>query len=86
MRIELSPAAHRQITKLPPKIYDVVVAAIDGPITENPYRSSKPLSLNLDGMRSVRRGDFRILLRIDDAAETVYIERIEHRSTAYRPR
>lgn len=86
MHVELTASARRQLAKLPPKIYDVVIAALVGPITENPYQVSKPLLFELEGLRAVRRGDYRIFLSIDDAVDTAYVVRIEHRSTAYRPR
>lgn len=84
MRIEFSATARRQVATLPSKVYDALAAAIDGPITDNPYQSSKPLHDELSGVRSVRRGDYRILIRI--TADVVEVMRIDHRSTVYRPR
>jgi mRNA interferase RelE/StbE len=46
----------------------------------------KPLKLGLAGLRGARRGDYRIIYRIDDANRRVEILAIEHRSDAYRPR
>jgi mRNA interferase RelE/StbE len=42
--------------------------------------------LELAGLHSTRRGDFRIIYNIDDAQKRVDIVAIEHRSDAYRPR
>lgn len=86
MRVELTPEARRQISRLPRKVYDVVAAAIDGPITENPYRVSKALHDELASYRSVRRGDYRLMLMIDDGREVITIVRVEHRNSVYRAR
>lgn len=45
--------------------------------------SGKPLRGDLEGLRSARRGDYRVL-RIDESASTVLIIRIAHRSVGYR--
>jgi mRNA-degrading endonuclease RelE of RelBE toxin-antitoxin system len=37
-------------------------------------------------MRSARRGSYRIVYEIDERQRLVIVLRIEHRSTAYRPR
>ncbi len=37
-------------------------------------------------MCSARRGVYRIICEIDDTERLVIVYRIEHRSTAYRPR
>lgn len=55
-------------------------------MAENPHRVGKPLRLELAGLHSARRGDFRIIYRIDEAKKRVDIVAIEHRSDAYRPR
>ncbi|WP_368886500.1 type II toxin-antitoxin system RelE/ParE family toxin [Escherichia coli] len=36
-------------------------------------------------MRSARRGDYRVLVEIDDEARTVLVVRIAHRADAHRP-
>ncbi|MGP3705586.1 type II toxin-antitoxin system RelE family toxin, partial [Gordonia paraffinivorans] len=45
---------------------------------------SKPLRDDLADLHSARRGDYRILLRIDDPDHTIVIVRINHRAHAYR--
>lgn len=62
-----------------------MVEFITGVLPENPARLSKPLTGELEGLRSARRGDCRVLLRIDEAASTVVIVRVAHRSDAYQP-
>jgi mRNA-degrading endonuclease RelE of RelBE toxin-antitoxin system len=46
----------------------------------------KPLSRELAGYHSARRGAYRVVYRIDDAARTVHVVRIDHRSSTYHTR
>jgi mRNA interferase RelE/StbE len=74
------------MTRLPEKVATAVVEFLYGSLAENPHRVGKPLKLGLAGLHSARRGDFRLLYRIDDARRRVEVVAIEHRSDAYRPR
>ena len=47
-------------------------------------RAGKPLSGKLSGIWSLRRGDYRVLYRIDDDASLVEIARVGHRREVYR--
>ena len=46
----------------------------------------KPLTRELSGYQFARRGAYRVVYRIDDAARTVHVVRIDHRSSAYHTR
>jgi len=46
----------------------------------------QPLMRDLAGYRSARRGAYRVVYRIDDAARTVHAVRIDHRSSMYQTR
>jgi mRNA-degrading endonuclease RelE of RelBE toxin-antitoxin system len=46
---------------------------------------SKPLTGEFEGVRSARRGDYRVLIEIDESARTVLVVRIAHRAEVYRP-
>jgi len=46
----------------------------------------KPLSRELAGYHSARRGAYRVAYRIDDAARVVHVVRIDHRSSVYHTR
>src|SRR3984957_6633953 len=46
----------------------------------------KPLTRELAGYQFARRGAYRVVYRIDDAARTVHVVRIDHRSSAYHTR
>ena len=81
-----SSAAERSLGRVPEKVGLAAIAFVVGPLTDNPLRTTKPLHDELDGYRSARVGDYRILIRVDDDSRRVLIARIEHRSTVYRPR
>jgi mRNA interferase RelE/StbE len=72
--------------RLPDKVGHAVIEFVYGPRAENPHRVGKPLRLQLAGLHSARRGDFRVIYRIDEAQQRVDIVAIDHRSDAYRPR
>lgn len=59
---------------------------ITGPIAAAPYRAGKALRPPFTGLHSARRGDYRIIYRVDDDKHQVIITDIRHRSAAYRPR
>jgi len=48
----------------------------------DPWRVSKPLHDELEGFRRARRGEYRVVLRIDEEQRVV---RVDHRSDIYRP-
>ena len=83
-RIQVDSAARRGLHRLPAKVAAAVIEFITGPLAENPDRLSKPLRDELAGHRSARRGDYRILIRIDTGAHTVLVVRIDHRADVYR--
>ncbi|WP_080512573.1 type II toxin-antitoxin system RelE family toxin [Rhodococcus opacus] len=70
---------------LPPRIVHAVIEFISGPLADNPHRLGKPLRDDLAGLHSARRGDYRILFRIDDPNQTiVVVVGIDHRAHVYR--
>ena len=52
----------------------------------SPHRVGKPLKLGPEGLHSARRGDYRVIYRIDDDVRMVMVMAIEYRSDIYRPR
>lgn len=85
-QVEITPEGLRHLDRLPKKVRAAVIEAIFGTIAENPQRAGKALRGELEGLRSARRGDFRIVYEIDEDARVVLVHRAEHRRTAYRPR
>ena len=84
--IAWATVSRRALTRLPEKVATAVVEFLYGSLAENPYRVGKPLKLGLEGLRSARRGDYRVIYRIDDHLRQVTVVAIEHRSDIYRPR
>jgi mRNA interferase RelE/StbE len=78
--------ARRALARLPEKVATAAVEFVYGSLAANPRRAGKPLRLGLSGLHSARRGDFRVIYRIDDETRQVTVLAIEHRSDIYRPR
>ncbi len=83
MNIAWTPTAQRALRRLPEKVGTAAIEFIYGPLATNPHRVGKPLRLDMEGIHSARRGDFRILYRITD---DVTIVAVEHRADVYRRR
>ncbi len=81
-----SPGALRALDAMPPKVASAVIELVFGAMAQEPHRVGKPLHFELEGSRSARRGTFRVIYAIDDDARRLRIERVAHRSDAYRPR
>ena len=79
-------ASRRALTRLPEKIATAVVEFLYGSLAASPHRVGKPLKLSFEGLHSARRGDYRVVYRIDDQRHLVTVVAIEHRSDVYRPR
>jgi mRNA interferase RelE/StbE len=58
---------------------------INGPLREDPWRVSKPLHDELEGFRGARRGEYRVIFRIDEEEHVIGVVRVDHRSDIYRP-
>jgi len=74
------------MARLPEKVATAAVEFLYGSLAANPHRVGKPLKLGLAGLHSARRGDYRVIYRIDDEHRRVHVVAIEHRSDIYRPR
>lgn len=78
--------ARRALSRLPEKVATAAVEFAYGSLAANPHRVGKQLRLELAGLHSARRGDYRLIYRIDDREHRVDILAIEHRSDVYRSR
>ncbi len=85
-QVKVAAAAARQLRQLPVRVAPALVEFVTSVLPMNPARLSKPLGGNLEGLRSARRGDYRVLLWIDDDQETVVVVRVGHRADVYRSR
>jgi len=77
-------ATRRSLNRLPEKVATAVVELAYGSLAANPRRISKPLKLNLEGLHSARRGDYRVIYRIHTDQHRVDVIAVEHRADAYR--
>jgi mRNA interferase RelE/StbE len=88
--VHLAPSVLRTLQAGPPKGVPLNAAwaifeFINGPLSQDPWKVSKPLHDELEGFRGARRGEYRIALRIEEAARIVRVVRVDHRSDIYRP-
>ena len=82
--LRLSRAARRALAEtLPESVASAVWQFVSGPLLDNPHRVGKPLRFELDGYYSARRGQYRVIYRIDDREVIVDVVKIAHRGDAY---
>jgi mRNA interferase RelE/StbE len=82
-RVELAPAAQRQLRKLPPG----VAAGLRGPILALALEPRPPGATKLEGsdLWRIRIGDLRVIFAIDDVEQLVVVLRVARRSeSTYR--
>jgi mRNA-degrading endonuclease RelE of RelBE toxin-antitoxin system len=84
--IAFTPEAQRQLSRLPEKIATAALEGLYGSIASDPWRVSRPLHDELAGLRVARRGQYRLVFRIDEAKRLLVVRRIDHRRDVYRPR
>lgn len=80
-RIEVLPAAVREIRKLPPDAKRRVQAVIEL-LSDNP-RPPAATKLTARPEWRVRTGDYRVLYRIEDDILTIVVVRAGHRRDVY---
>ena len=83
-RTVLTAAALRNLQAVPPRVAEPLVAFVFGSLAESPRRRGKPLQRELTDRWAARRGDYRIIYRLDDDTKTMYVLEIAHRSEVYR--
>lgn len=84
--IEWASSAIRSLDRLPEKVATACIEFVYGGLAQNPQRVGHALRFDLEGMHSARRGDFRVVYRIDETEHLVTVLAIDHRSDIYRPR
>lgn len=75
----------RDLARLPPRVAAAIVEFVTAVLSQNPLRMTKPLTGDLEGYRSARRGDYRVIVRLDVPARVVVLHRVAHRAHVYRP-
>lgn len=82
--LRLSSAARGALAEtLPESVAAAVWEFVSGPLLDNPHRVGKRLRFELDGYYSARRGQYRVIYRIDDHEVIVYVIKISHRGDVY---
>ncbi|GAA2173886.1 type II toxin-antitoxin system mRNA interferase RelE [Arthrobacter parietis] len=86
-KIKVTSPTLKGFRQLPEKAATAIVEFVTGVLADNPHRLSKPLTNELLGMRTARRGDYRVLFTLDVKEHILYVHRIEHRrSSVYKAR
>jgi len=82
--VRISVRAERDLVRLPEKIGAACLEFIFGPLAEQPLRVGGPLTGQLAGLRSARRGSYRIIYAVEEQLERLDIINIDHRGDVYR--
>ena len=82
--VRISARAERDIARLPENIAAACVEFIVGPLAETPNRVGTELRGQLAGLRSARRGSYRIIYTVDDEQDQIDVVHIDHRGDLYR--
>ncbi len=82
--LRLSRSARRALAEtLPESVAAAVWQFVSGPLLDNPHRVGKRLRFELEGYYSARRGQYRVIYRIDEDDVIVEVVTIAHRADAY---
>jgi mRNA interferase RelE/StbE len=84
--VEWASPALRALDRLPEKVATAVIEFVYTTFAMSPRRVGRPLRSELEGLHRARRGDYRVVYRIDDDHATVVIDAIAHRSDVYQQR
>ena len=60
--VRIASSARRRLGRLPARVATADVEFITAVLPENRLRLSEPLTGEFDGLRSARRGDYRVLI------------------------
>ena len=82
-RLEITPAAVRDLASLPPDARRRVDACILT-LAENPHPPGSKKLAGLNGLYRVRVGDYRVVYRTEHRRLLVLVVRIGHRREIYR--
>lgn len=83
--VQVSGRFQRDLQRLPPRIAVAVTEYVTGVLPQDPRLLSKALHGDLAGLRSARRGDYRILFEVDEPNRLLVLVRVSHRAHVYRP-
>lgn len=78
------PAVRSMSERLPLQVALAVNSLANGDLAANPQRVGQALNPPFGDLFSARRGDYRVIYRIDENAKIVHILDVRHRRDAYR--
>ena len=84
--LRVTGPAERQLQRLREGTATAIAEFMLGALLDNPCRLGGALQRELAGLRSARRGAYRIVYEIDGADPLVIIHRNEYRAKVHRPR
>jgi mRNA interferase RelE/StbE len=84
--VQLTGPARRALHGIPPRVVPAIIEFAFGDLAREPHRVGQPLDRELSGLFGARRGPYRLLYRIDDEAQRVYIVHVDHRADVCRSR
>lgn len=82
--VEFAPSAIRGLDRLPQRIAPAIVEFATITLPRNPEQLSKPLRGEFEGLRSARRGDYRVVFRLRADARVLLVVRVAHRADVCR--
>ncbi len=82
-RVFLERAAERDLRRLPTRLHNRIISAIQA-LADEPRPSGCRKLSGSDHDWRIRVGDYRIVYEIDDNAKEVRVNRVRHRREAYR--
>lgn len=75
--LRLSRAARKALAEtLPEGVAAAVWEFVSDPLLDNPHRVGKPLRFDLEGYHAARRGQYRVVYRIDEREAVVGVIKI----------
>ncbi len=83
-QVRISARAERDLIRLPEKIRSACLDFIFSALADDPHRLGRALGGQLAGLRSARRGTYRIIDDVDDQLRRIDIVHIDHRGNVYR--
>lgn len=83
--VRFTPSAKRALSHdLPEKVASAAFEFIVGALAHNPQRVGKQLREPLYPLYAARRGEYRVVYRIDENRIVIEVVSIAHRRDAYR--
>jgi mRNA interferase RelE/StbE len=82
-RVEVDPAARRDLAKLPARLQARILARVDELASDPRPSAARKLTDSADSYR-LRVGDYRVLYRIRDNVLLVLVVAVAHRKHVYK--